>query len=354
MAQYDDLTFMLRCIDLALMAEGQTAPNPMVGAVVVHNGVIIGEGYHLKAGEPHAEVHAINSVRDRSLLSSSTLYVSLEPCSHHGRTPPCTDLIISSGIRRVVTGTADTSPKAAGKGIARLREAGIEVLTGVAENECRCVNRRFFSWHEKKRPYVILKWARSADGFIDLARQPGEAAEINWITGMTERILVHRWRAAEDAILVGGGTVRADNPSLDVRLWEGKNPLRIIVSRSGLMDPGSKVFDQSAATTLFTCNDKLTIPGVRIIKLTDNEHFIMETLTVLHGMGVQSLLVEGGAFIISRFVESGLWDEARRFTGPVRFGDGVHEPFTEFIPEKSIHFEKSILDFMYHFRGNCV
>lgn len=171
---------------------------------------------------------------------------------------------------------------------------------------------------------------------------------------MTERILVHRWRAAEDAILVGGATVRADNPALDVRLWKGKNPLRVIVSRSGSMDQGSKVFNKSAETLIFTCNDKLTFPGVRVIRLTDNEDFVTEILTVLHGMGVQSLFVEGGAFIIGSFVESGLWDEARRFTGPVRFGEGVHEPFTEFIAEKSIQYEKSILDFMYHFRGNNV
>jgi len=354
MTQPDDLTFMLRCLDLARMAEGQTAPNPMVGAVVVHDGVIIGEGYHLKAGTPHAEVHAIRSVSDSFLLPTSTLYVSLEPCSHHGRTPPCTDLIISSGIPRVVIGTADTSPKVAGKGIARLREAGLEVVTGVAENECRMVNRRFFTWHEKQRPYVIMKWARSADGFIDLVRQPVDAVEPHWITGVAERILVHRWRAAEDAILAGGGTVRADNPSLTVRLWEGKNPLRIIVSRSGVMDKGSKVFDRSVDTILFTCSNNINIPGVRVIKLADNEHFVREILTVLHSMGVQSLFVEGGAFIIRSFVEAGCWDEARRFTGLARFGEGVADSFTEFTPQKSVHFEKSILEFMYHFPGNCV
>lgn len=346
----EDLIYMRRCLELAGRAEGCTSPNPMVGAVVVHNGVIIGEGFHLRAGTPHAEVHALNAVKDKSLLSSSTIYASLEPCSHHGRTPPCADLIISSGIRRVVVGTTDTSLKVAGRGIARLREAGIEVLAGVLEEECRHINRRFFSWHERQRPYVVLKWARSADGFIDLERKAGDTAEPHWITGNTERILVHRWRATEDAILAGGGTVRTDNPSLDVRLWKGKNPLRVIVSRSGSMDPVSKVFDGAVETILFTCNEKVSLPGVNVVKLAGNQYFIEELLKALHGMGVQSLFVEGGAFIMSHFIESGLWDEARRFTGRMKFGGGVPDPFADFTPEKSVRFEKSILEFMYHFR----
>ncbi|MEZ5019677.1 MAG: bifunctional diaminohydroxyphosphoribosylaminopyrimidine deaminase/5-amino-6-(5-phosphoribosylamino)uracil reductase RibD [Bacteroidales bacterium] len=243
---------MRRALQLAAMAEGQTSPNPMVGAVVVHEKRIIGEGYHLKAGTPHAEVHAVNAVKDRSLLASSTIYVTLEPCSHHGKTPPCTDLIISSGIRRVVIGTPDTNPLVGGRGIQRLRQAGIEVVTGVLEEECRHLNRRFFTWHEKKRPYVILKWARSADGFIDLCRKPGDPVEPNWITGMAERVLVHRWRAAEDAILAGGGTIRADNPALNVRFWSGRNPVRVIVSRSGAMNRESAAFDGEAETIIFT------------------------------------------------------------------------------------------------------
>lgn len=354
MTQPDDLIYMRRCLELAARAEGYTSPNPMVGAVVVHNGMIIGEGYHLKAGTPHAEVNALNAVKDMSLLPSSTLYSSLEPCSHYGRTPPCADRIINSGIRRVVVGTIDTSLKVSGRGITRLREAGIDVETGVGEDECRHINRRFFSWHERVRPWVVLKWARSADGFIDLVRQPGDAAEPHWITGTTERILVHRWRAAEDAILAGGGTVRADNPSLDVRLWEGKNPIRVIVSRSGAMDPQSKVLDGTVDTLLFTCNDKLNLPGVQTVKLNDNQYFIEEVLKTLHGMGVQSVFVEGGAFIIRHFIETGLWDEARRFTGVMRFGSGVPDPFPGLIPEKTVKFDKSILEIMHHFPGNSV
>lgn len=349
MTRPDDLIWMRRALQLASMAEGCTSPNPMVGAVVVHDSVIIGEGYHLKAGTPHAEVHAINAVSDRSLLPSSTIYVSLEPCSHQGRTPPCADLIISSGIRRVVIGTPDTNPLVAGRGIARLRQAGIEVITGVAEEECRRLNRRFFTWHEKKRPYVILKWARSADGFIDLRRKASDAIGPNWITGMAERVLVHRWRATEDAILAGGGTIRADNPSLTVRYWSGRSPVRIIVSRSSNLDPDSSVFDGSAETVLFTCNGQAQFPDTRTVTLTGAEPFVSEVLANLWQAGIQSLFVEGGAFIISSFLESGQWDEARRFTGTANFVDGVPDPFPGFTPAKTVFFDKSILDFAYHF-----
>ena len=345
----EELTWMRRAIRLAGMAEGNTSPNPMVGAVIVHDGIITGEGYHLKAGTLHAEVHAINAVNDRSLLPASTMYVSLEPCSHHGRTPPCADLIISSGIRRVVVGTTDPNPLVAGKGIKRLRDAGVEVVTGVAEEECRLLNRRFITWHEKRRPYVVLKWAQSADGFIDLHRQPGDTPEPNWITGMAERVLVHRWRAAEDAILAGGGTVRADNPSLTVRYWSGKNPLRAIISRSGDMDPRSSVFDGSVETLLFTCNEKARIPGAKTVKLSGSDRFIEEVLKTLYSMGVQSLFVEGGAFIIRSFVQSGMWDEARRFTGTATFTEGVPDPFPQFTPRETVNFEKSILEIAYHF-----
>jgi len=354
MTHTDDLAFMHRCLDLARRAEGATAPNPMVGAVIVHDGVVTGEGYHLKAGTPHAEVHALNAVRDRSLLPRSVMYVSLEPCSHHGRTPPCADLIISSGIRKVVVGTVDTSLKVAGRGIARLREAGVEVIAGVAEKECRMINRRFFTWHEKQRPYVILKWARSADGFIDLLRNADDPVEPHWITGMTERILVHRWRAAEDAILVGGATVRADNPSLDVRFWNGKNPLKVIVSRSGNIDLHSRVFDGSTETLLFTCNETISLPGVQIIRLTDKNDFVNEILRTLHSMGVQSLFIEGGAFMIRSFIKAGAWDEARRFTGMMSFGNGVPDPCPGMRPEKLLLFEKSKLEITYHFDGNSV
>lgn len=350
MAWSDDLIFMRRCLELAGKAEGQTSPNPLVGAVIVHDGRIIGEGYHLEAGTPHAEVHAINAVEDKSLLPHSALYVSLEPCSHQGRTPPCADLIIRSGIRRVVVGTVDTSLKVAGKGIERMRQAGIEVVSGVAEDECREINRRFFTVHERQRPYVILKWARSADGLIDTVRAPGEAVGPHWITGMPERILVHRWRAAEDAILAGGATIRADNPSLDVRFWKGRNPLRVIVSRSGDIDPQANVLKGTAEILLFTRNNKVTLPGARIIQLTDDKNIVEEVLNTLYDMEIQSLLVEGGAFIIRAFIEADLWDEARRFTGCEKFNSGVADPFPSFTPDRILNFDKSILEIMHHFR----
>jgi diaminohydroxyphosphoribosylaminopyrimidine deaminase/5-amino-6-(5-phosphoribosylamino)uracil reductase len=348
MTETDGRMYMRRCLELAGRAEGNTSPNPMVGAVVVHDGTIIGEGYHLKAGTPHAEVHALNSVRDRKLLPQSTLYVSLEPCSHHGRTPPCADLIISSGIRKVVVGTVDTSPKVAGKGIEKMRDAGIEVITGVEEEACRFINKRFFTWHERKRPYVILKWARSTDGYIDLARKPGDPAETHWITGKTERILVHKWRAAEDAILAGGGTVRADNPQLNVRYWRGKDPVRVIISRSGNIDPHANVLDGRAEPILFTCNRKLNMPGARIIEIDYKDDFTGDILNILHDMGVQSVFVEGGAFIISSFLGSGLWDEARRFTGTDAFGGGVPDPFPSMIPESTFRFAGSTLEIAYN------
>ena len=343
MAQSDDMIFMRRCLDLAGKAVGYTSPNPFVGAVVVHNGKIIGEGYHLEAGTPHAEVHAVNAVVDKSLLPHSVLYVSLEPCSHQGRTPPCADLIIRSGIRKVVIGTGDTSLKVAGKGIERMRQAGIEVVSGVLEEECREINRRFFTVHERHRPYVILKWARSADGFIDTVRAPGEAIGTHWITGMPERILVHKWRAAEDAILAGGATIRADNPSLDVRFWKGRNPVRIIVCRSGNIDPDAKVLNGPAKVKLFTCNVSITLPGAEVIQFND-QNIAGSVLKILCEMEMQSVLVEGGAFIISQFVGSGLWDEVRRFTGRMNFGNGVADPFPSFRPDEAFSFAKSTLE----------
>jgi len=348
MAQPEDSLYMNRCLELAGRAEGYTSPNPMVGAVVVHNGKIIGEGFHLRAGEPHAEVNAINSVTDKKLLTNSTLYVNLEPCSHYGRTPPCADLIISCSIPRVVVGTMDTSTNVAGRGIEKMRQAGVEVMTGIEELKCRELNKRFFTWNERKRPYIILKWARSADGFIDFVRKDGDTAGPHWITGMAERVLVHRWRAAEDAILAGGATVRLDNPALDVRYWEGRNPVRIIVSRSGEIDRKAKIFTPTAEVLLFTRNPEVTFPGVKVIVMSDEEDTVAAVLRNLFDLGIQSLFVEGGSQIIKAFVASGIWDEARRFTGRERFGAGIADPFPELEPRISQRFESSILEVAYN------
>ena len=324
-ADTGDDVYMRRCIELALKGQGFTRPNPVVGSVIVCQGKIIGEGFHMKAGGPHAEVNAINSVADSSLLKQSTLYVTLEPCSHYGKTPPCADLIIEKGIKHVVAGTTDTTAKVAGRGFERLRGAGVEVTTGVLETECRNINRRFFTFHEKMRPYVILKWAQSADGFIDLIRKPGDAAEPNWITGPVERVLVHRWRAEEDALLVGGETVRKDNPALNVRFWSGPDPVKVIVTKNARLPLDSKIFDNPENLLLFTSSAATGLPGKHIIT-SDAGIPAGEILHGLYENGIQSVIIEGGSTVLNAFISTGLWDEARIFTGRKSFGAGVKAP----------------------------
>lgn len=316
---------MQRCLELASGAKGLTYPNPMVGSVIVADGKIIGEGFHLCAGSPHAEVNAINSIKDKTLLGQSTLYVNLEPCSHFGRTPPCADLIISSGIRRVVIGATDTSSKVSGKGIEKLRSAGCETITGVLEKECRHLNRRFFTSTEKNRPYVVLKWAQSFDGFIDKVRERTHTPAPTWITGATEKNLVHKWRAEEQAILVGAGTARADNPRLDVREWTGNQPVRIIISRSGQIDMGLSVFRQEGTWIMFTPATG-SIRSNNIVCIDSSRPAAVQILEHLHRQGIQSVFVEGGAETLNHFIAAGLWDEARVFTGKVLFGAGVKAP----------------------------
>lgn len=316
---------MQRCLELASGAKGLTYPNPMVGSVIVVEGRITGEGFHLRAGSPHAEVNAINSVKDKTLLGQSTLYVNLEPCSHFGRTPPCAELIISSGIRRVVIGTTDTSGNVSGKGIEKLRSAGCETITGVMEKECRHLNRRFFTSTEKCRPYTVLKWAQSSDGFIDKARERTRPPAPTWITGAVEKNLVHKWRAEEQAILVGAGTARADNPRLDVREWTGNQPVRIVLSRSGQVDMGLSVFRQEGVWIMFTpATDSKH--GGHIVGIDGSLPAAAQVLEYLHRQGIQSVFVEGGAETINHFITTGLWDEARVFTGKTPFGAGVKAP----------------------------
>lgn len=344
MDKANDNKYMRRCLDLAVKAEGLTYPNPVVGAVLVCDGNIAGEGYHLYAGGPHAEVIAVNSVKDKELLKGSTLYVSLEPCSHFGKTPPCTDLIISSGIPRIVVGTIDTSGKVSGRGIEKLKKAGREVMVGVMEDECRRVNRRFFTFHEKKRPYITLKWAQSADGFIDMKRPEGSTPEPYWITGMTERVLVHKWRAEEEAILVGGETVRKDNPALNVRYWKGRDPLRIILSGSGNL--GKYIADNVTKSRIitFTYNNKEALPEhcTRVL-LQPYITAAEQVCEALYNEGVQSLFIEGGAVVMEHFISCGLWDEARIFTGRSNFSAGVKAPVVEGKEIEMMEFEKSSL-----------
>ena len=326
MPQDDDIKFMERCLSLASNSEGRTYPNPLVGSVVVYNENIIGEGYHLKSGGPHAEVIAINSVRERELLGKSTLYVNLEPCSHYGKTPPCTDIIISSGIRRVVAGTTDTTEKVSGKGFSSLKANGCEVLTGVLEAECRWINRRFFTFHERKRPYIILKWAQSANGLIDAERISGQIREPLWITGNAERVLVHKWRASEQSILAGAATVRCDDPKLNVRDWTGQNPLRIILSSSGEIDGNSTLLRSDGTTIIFTHNADAKTGRAKMVQLDRETVSASQIAVFLYESGIQSLIVEGGTKVLEHFISGDLWDEARIFTGRVNFRKGVRAP----------------------------
>lgn len=321
MEGYNDDIFMRRCLDLASIAEGRTYPNPLVGSVVVHDGKIIGEGFHLKAGQPHAEVNAINSVEDKAKLSASTLYVNLEPCSHFGKTPPCADFIIQNKIPRVVVGTVDTSRKVGGKGIERLREAGVEVVTGVLENESRWINRRFFTFNEKKRPWIILKWAQTADGYMDVIRTRGMTSRPTWISGKPERILVHRWRSFEQSILVGAGTVRTDNPQLNVREWEGSDPMKLVLSSSGTF-----VHDHPEGWTVFTHHTEAVQEGAKAVQLLEDEQSCFQISDYLFNSGIQSLFIEGGSMVLNHFINAGLWDEARVFISRNCFGSGIKAP----------------------------
>ena len=292
---------MRRCLQLARCGEAGAPPNPMVGAVIVCDGRIIGEGYHRRCGGPHAEVNAINSVKEKDLLSRSTIYVSLEPCAHYGKTPPCADLIIETGIRRVVIGCTDPFAKVNGLGIKKLREAGCEVQVGVLEQECRELNRRFFTFHEKHRPWIILKWAQSNDGFI------GKDERVILSNALTQT-LVHRLRARSGAILVGTNTALQDNPTLTTRLWPGPNPLRLTIDRNGILPSTLHLKDNSTPTVIYS------------------HESIEEILADLYARGIQSLLVEGGAKLLQSFIDKGLWDEARIETAPLCLGQGTKAP----------------------------
>ncbi|MCX6258439.1 MAG: bifunctional diaminohydroxyphosphoribosylaminopyrimidine deaminase/5-amino-6-(5-phosphoribosylamino)uracil reductase RibD [Bacteroidia bacterium] len=321
--------FMWRCLDLAGNGLGSAAPNPLVGAVIVHQGKIIGEGFHLKAGDPHAEVMAMNSVKDKSNLKESTLYVSLEPCSHQGRTPPCTGLITSLNIPEVVIGTADTSAKVNGKGIAILNSAGCNVITGVLEKECRFLNRRFFTFHEKKRPYVILKWAQTKDKFIDSCRDANQPPA--WITNRLAKMMVHKWRSEEAGIMAGFNTLVRDNPQLTVRDWAGKNPLRLAYDRDRQLPAGLHIFNDQAPSLIFT-NEKTGQPDSRYIELPDDRFYLEAIFDELYKREILSLFVEGGRQLHNDFLSSGLWDEARVFTGNMSFHNGIPAPVIGFSP----------------------
>ena len=318
---------MQRCLDLALCGMGRVAPNPMVGAILVHQGRIIGEGFHRAYGGPHAEIHAIAAVKDQELLKNATLYVNLEPCSHYGKTPPCTEAIIQHKIPRVVIGSIDPNPRVNGSGISVLRASGVKVITGVLQKDCDELNRRFFTFQSQKRPYVILKWAATRDGFLDVIRSESPEPRPTWITGESERRLVHRWRAEESSILVGTHTAILDNPSLNVRNWYGNSPLRLVLDRTLSLSGELALMNGTVPTRIFSAKPGVcTIPDTEIIAIDFDENVPLQILQYLYTQNVLSLIVEGGAALLHSFIVSGLWDEARVFTGSVSFGKGVPSP----------------------------
>ena len=321
-----DEKYMLRCLQLAAKGRSTVKPNPMVGSVIVHNNIIIGEGYHQLYGKAHAEVNAINSVKDKALLSESTLYVNLEPCAHHGKTPPCSDLIVEKKIKRVVIGCIDSFAKVAGKGIEKMRNARIEVAVGVLEKESLELNKAFFDFHSKKRPHIILKWAQTLDGYIDINRKQDDAIGINWITHPILKMAVHKWRSEESAILIGNGTLLNDNPQLDTREWAGKNPLRILLSVDKTIDRNYKLLDGSTKTVIFSKSEDLHIANTNFIILDDNTTAIKQVLDFLYNKDIQSLIVEGGKATLQSFIDCNLWDEARILIGNKTFGEGLKAP----------------------------
>ncbi|MBN2664333.1 MAG: bifunctional diaminohydroxyphosphoribosylaminopyrimidine deaminase/5-amino-6-(5-phosphoribosylamino)uracil reductase RibD [Bacteroidales bacterium] len=319
--------YMLRCIQLASNGLGNTYPNPIVGSVIVNNNKIIGEGYHTKAGTNHAEINAINSVKDKSLLKESTLYVNLEPCSHFGKTPPCSVKIAELKIPKVVIGTIDTTEKVSGKGIKIMQNAGIEVISGVLNNECRKINKRFFTFHEKKRPYIILKWAQTSDGFIDILRNETTEQKPKWISGPTERTLVHKWRANEQAIMVGKNTVIFDNPELTTRNWYGKNPLRIIIDNNLQLVKNLNVFNTSAKTAVInSITHKQVSNTISLIKVSSKNSIYEQIFSFLYNSEIQSIIIEGGQKLLQSFIDNNLWDEARVFVGHNFFYQGIKAP----------------------------
>ena len=312
---------MKRCFELANKAMGYASPNPMVGSVIVYEGKIIGEGYHENYGKSHAEVNAIASVKDKSLLPKSTLYVNLEPCAHFGKTPPCSNLIIEHKISKVVIGCIDSFSEVAGKGIVKMENAGIEVIVGVLEKESRALNKRFFTFHEKERPYIILKWAESKDGFI----APKNQTAPFWMTSSESKKLVHQWRAEEDAILVGRITAKKDNPSLTVREVEGQNPVRIVIDKDLKLSDELNLFDSDSKTIVFNAIKTEEIDSNYFIKITLN-NLIENILSELYKQNIQSIIIEGGRKTLQSFIDENMWDEARIFTANKELTDGVKSP----------------------------
>ena len=336
---------MHRCLQLAMLGAGHVAPNPMVGAVLVHNGRIIGEGYHREYGKAHAEVNCIESVAeaDKHLIVDSTLYVNLEPCAHFGKTPPCTDVIIKNNIPNVVVGSVDPFEQVDGKGIERLRQAGVEVITGILEHECKKLNRRFFTFHTKHRPFIILKWAQTVDSKI-----AGIADKRLLISGELTNRLVHKWRSEEGAILVGTTTALSDDPQLNNRLWIGKNPIRLVVDVDLKLPAASRIFNTDAPTIIFNLkrntiesSDDLHA-GPNYYQVANDVSAVHQVLNACYRLNIQSILVEGGRRLLQSFIDENLWDETRIITNQNLFvGEGLSAPLltnaSQFLSEQIDH-----------------
>ena len=319
--------YMRRCLQLASKGLGLTYPNPMVGCVIVCDGKIIGEGWHQKAGEAHAEVNAINSVEDKSLLPKSTMYVSLEPCSHYGKTPPCADLIVKMNIKNVVIGTIDFNNEVHGKGIEHLQNKGCNVTVGILEKKCRTLNKRFFTFHQKKRPYIILKWAETKDGFIFPEKEIIKNRKPIWISNTYSLQLVHKWRTEEQSILVGTTTAIADNPKLDARNYFGSNPLRLVIDKDLKIDDHFNLFDGRIKTIVFTQNKTNSNFKNGVYKSIDfTKNVANQICDYLYDVEIQSVIIEGGTKTLQSFIDENLWDEARVFTGDHFFKKGVKSP----------------------------
>lgn len=315
-----DESYMLRALELAGKGAGTVSPNPLVGCVIVHGNEILGEGWHERWGGPHAEVHAVAAVSRRDLLRAGTVYVNLEPCAHTGKTPPCTDLLIREGVKEVVIANVDPNPLVQGKGIEILRAAGCTVRTGILADQGRELNKRFFTFHEKQRPYIILKWAQTADGFLARAN-----FESRWISNEFSRQWVHQWRSVEDAILVGTKTAAHDNPRLSVRDWTGRQPIRVVIDRFLRLPETLHLFDGTQPTWCYNVLKHHEQANLKWIRL-EEENFLRHLLHDLWQRNVQSIIIEGGANTLAQFIGSGLWDEARVFHSQREFGAGIAAP----------------------------
>lgn len=308
---------------------GNVSPNPMVGCVVVHQNRIIGEGWHQRYGEAHAEVNAIRSVADKTLLAESTVYVTLEPCSHFGKTPPCADLLIKHQVKKVVVGMVDPFEKVSGQGIQKLKDAGIQVEVGVLEEQCRELNKRYLTYLQHKRPYVFLKWAQSVDGFMapDAGSMSAEEFERKrHITGLVVQRLTHKWRGEEDAIMVGTRTVETDNPSLNTRAWPGRNPLRITIDKNLRLPASANMLDDSQPTLVFTAKTQSSTIHTHFVTIDFNGNVPAQILQTLYERHIQSVIIEGGSITLNHFIEQGLWDEIQLFESPALLGAGVKAP----------------------------